>query len=66
MGWLKGQKAQKVIRGKHVVIGPRKPKGSSKKPMGVKEVKMKQTGRGSPRDEIMKWAGTTKILANKA
>ena len=41
MGQPKGQQAQKVIRGKDVVIGLRKPKGSSKKPMGVKAVKRK-------------------------
>ena len=41
MGQPKGQQAQKIIRGKDVVIGPRKPKESSKMPMGVKEVKKK-------------------------
>ena len=30
MGRSKGQQAQKIIRGKNVVIGPRKPKDPAK------------------------------------
>ena len=41
LGWLKGQEPRKVIRGKYVVIGSKKPKGFRKKLMGVKEVKRK-------------------------
>ena len=37
-----------------MVIRPRKPKGSSKRPMRVNEVKRKLIGRGNPRNEIMK------------
>ena len=49
-----------------MVIRPRKPKGSSKRPMRVNEVKKKLIGRGNPRNEIMKRVGTTGMLANKA
>ena len=48
-----------------MAIGPRNPKGSSKKPMRVKEAKRKSMGQGNPRNEIMKWAGTARVLANK-
>ena len=34
--------------------------------MGVKEEKKKQMGQGNSRNKIMKWAGTTRMLANKA
>ena len=41
MDWPKGQYAQKVIRGKNMVIRLMNPKGYSKKPMRVKKVKRK-------------------------
>ena len=50
MSWLKGQQAQKVIRGKDVVIGPRKPKGYSKKPMGVTRGKEEVNGPRKPEE----------------
>ena len=43
-----------------MVIRPRKPKGFSKKPMEVKDVKKKYMGQG------MKWASRVGMLANKA
>ena len=65
MGRPKSQQDQKAIRDKDVAIGPRNPKGSSKKPMRVKEAKRKSMGQGNPRNKIMKWAGTARVLANK-
>ena len=47
---LKGQQAQKVIKGKDVVIGPRKSKGSSKKSMGVKRGKKEVNGPRKPEE----------------
>ena len=45
-----------------MVIGPKKPKGFSKKPMKVKEVKRSKWAEKAQR---MKWAGTTRMLTNK-
>ena len=46
--------AQRPIspKGKDMVIGPRKPKGFSKKPMGVKEVGQDEMGRGRLKNEM--------------
>ena len=46
--------AQRPIspKGKDMVIGPRKPKGFSKKPMGVKEEGQDEMGRGRLKNEM--------------
>ena len=57
---------KRVIRGKDVVKGLKKPKEFNNKPMRVKIGKEEVNGLGRPRNKVVIQADMTGMLANKS